>query len=184
MGFYTESVDRPYVSRTAGEDIDVGTLVVENGSDAYRRANAEDDSRLSHLAARPRRGDFIAFDEDDTLSSFTYDAADNDRVPGQPLVDGDLIKTKTAKDAGGNESAPSISDGDVVGVVDTSAGTLTSESEYEGRIVQEGYTDGESTPTTYNRSNDNFIALGKAVKDSADSYDAVVRVRVNRENLQ
>lgn len=183
MGFYTESVDRPYISRLAAEDIDVGTLVTEDGSDAFQRANGAD-NRIEYLAAKVRRADYIAFDEDDTLSGFTYQASENDRVPAQPLVDGDLIKVRTAEDTGGNESAPSISDGDVVGLIDTSAGTLTSTAEYEGRIVQEGYTDGESTPTTYNRSNSNFLALGKVIKDESSSFDDAVRVQVNRENLQ
>lgn len=183
MGFYVESADRPYVSRLAAEDIHVGTLINENGSDKFERTDGADESRIDYLATKPRRADFIADDEDATLSDFTYKSADNDRVPALPLVDGDLVKVRTAKDTGGNESAPSINDGDVVGLIDTSSGTLSSTTEYEGRVVQEGYTDGESTPTTYNRSNNNFVALGVAERDEATSFDVPVRVRVQRDNL-
>jgi hypothetical protein len=182
MGFYVESADRPYISRLAAEDIDVGTLVAENGSDQYREADAQNDSVLSYLATEPQTAEHIADDEDAVAGPYgTYLSAENDRVPSLPLVDGDLVKVRTAEDAGGNESSPSISDGDVVGVIDTSAGTLTSSSEYQGRIVEEGYTDGESTPTTYNRSNSNFVALGTAERDESSSFDDPVRIRVKRD---
>lgn len=185
MGFYVESADRPYISRLASEDIDVGTLVAENGSDQYRAANGQNDSVLSYLATEPQTAEHIADDEDDVVGPYgTYLASENDRVPSLPLVDGDLVKVRTAKDAGGNESAPSISDGDVVGVIDTSAGTLTSSDEYQGRIVQEGYDDGESTATTYNRSNSNFVPLGTVERDEGSSFDTPVRVRVKRAGLQ
>jgi hypothetical protein len=182
MGFYVESADRPKRSRLAAEDITVGSLVAENGSDQFQLADAQNDNRISYVADKNRRGDQIAFDEDDTLTfPQTYSAADNNRVIAQQLADGDVIKTRTALDGGGNESAPSISDGDVVGVIDSSAGTLSDASAYHGRVVEEGYTDGEGTPTTYNRSNGNFVPLGVADKDSASSYDEVIRVMVQRD---
>lgn len=174
MGFYVESADRPYISRIASEDIHVGTLVEEN-SDSYRLADAQNVSNLRYLATKPRSADHIADDEDAT-SSDTYASADNDRVPALPLSDGDLVKVRTATDPDGNESSPSISDGDVVGVIDSSAGTLSTASAYHGRVVEEGYVDGDGV--TYNRSNNNFVALGTAERDEASSYDAPIRVRV------
>lgn len=177
MGAFVESADRPYTSRVAAEDVYVGELVSEDGSDGFVRADAQNDSHLRYLATKPHTADYIAEDEDAT-SAFTYASADNDRVPALPLSDADIIKTRTPEDTGGNESAASISDGDVVGVIDTSAGTLSSTDEYKGRVVQEGYTDGESTPTTYNRSNGNFVALGTALKSEATDWDDVVRVQV------
>lgn len=180
MGFYVESADRPYQSRIAAEDVHVGTLVNENGSDNYERTNGADHSAIEALATAPRRGDYIAKEADET-TDFKYLASEDDRVPALPLADRDVVKVRTAEDTGGNESAPSISDGDVVGVIDTSAGTLTSTAEYEGRIVEEGYTDGESTPTTYNRTNSNFLPLGVAYKDDSTSFDEPVRVEVRRD---
>jgi hypothetical protein len=180
MGFYVESADRPKRSRLAAEDITVGSLVAENGSDQFQLADAQNDNRISYVADKNRRGDQIAFDEDDTLSfPQTYSAADNNRVIAQQLADGDVIKTRTALDGGGNESAPSISDGDVVGVIDSSAGTLSDASAYHGRIVEEGYSDGDAV--TYDRATGNFVPLGVADKDSASSYDEVVRVMVQRD---
>lgn len=180
MGFYVESADRPYVGRLAAEDIHVGTLVADNGSDLYERFDAAEHSRIGYLATAPRRGDYIAKEPDET-TTFEYLASENDRVPALPLVDGDVIKVRTAGDTGGNEAAPNITDGDVVGVIDTSAGTLTSTAEYEGRIVQEGYTDGEATPVTYSRANGNFVALGKALKDDVNAFDEPCRVQVQRD---
>jgi outer membrane protein OmpA-like peptidoglycan-associated protein len=178
MGAFVESADRPYLSRIAGEDVYVGELVAENGSDAFRRTDAANDSAVRYLATKPYTADYIAEDEDAT-SAFTYAAADNDRVPALPLSDGDLIRVRTPEDTGGNESAPSISDGDTVGVIDTSAGALSSTDEYKGRVVESGYTDGDGT-ATYNESNGNFIALGIAERDEADGWDDVFRVRVQR----
>jgi len=179
MGFYVESADRPYTSSIAAEDIHVGTLVHEDGSEDYELLNKSDHDEFDALATAPRRGDYIA-DEEDESSDFTYSSSDDDRVPALPLADRDIVKARTAKDAGGNEAKPSISNGDVVGVIDTSAGTLSSTSEYEGRVVEEGYTDGEGTPTTYNRSNGNFLPIGKALRDDAREYDVPVRIQVDR----
>lgn len=175
MGFYTESIDRPYHSKLAGEDIHVGTLVHENGSGAFRRAEATD-NRIDYLAAKVRRGDYIAFDEDDDLSDFDYNSADNDRVPAQPLVDGDVIKVHVADD-NGTDPAPDISNDDVVGIAGVGG------AEFEGRVVQEGYTADDATEYSESGAGD-FLKLGKALRDDESSFDGVVRVRVNRENLQ
>lgn len=182
MGFYLESVDRPNKSRIAASDVHIGELVADDGSQGGVPFNASSHSAEDFLgvADNPRRGDYIAEEPDET-TNFLYESAENDRIPVGGDADHDVIKVRTAEDAGGNESPPDISEEAVVGVVDTSAGTLSSTSEYEGRIVEEGYDDGESTATTYNRSNDNFFAVGVARRDSSSSYDDVVRVEVQRD---
>jgi len=184
MAFYVESVDRPHVSYPVGEDVHVGELVTEVGGN-YERFDAADHNDFDGVADDPQSADWISVELDEA-SNFLYESADNERAPAAGEADGDIIKVRTPEDTGGNESAPSISDGDVVGVIDTSAGTLNSTVEYEGRVVQEGYDDGEGTPTTYNRSNDNFIAVGTALKDSVSDWDEVIRVKVaggDRSNL-
>lgn len=181
MGFYVESADRPYQSRLASEDIHVGTLVNENGSDAYELTDDSKHSTVEALATAPRRGDYIA-KEDDKTTTFKYLSSENDRVPGLPLADRDVVKVRTVLETNsGVTSAPSISDGDVVGVVDTSDANAPTSA---GRIVEEGYTNDEnddSTSTTFNRSNSNFIPLGKAYRDESTSFDEPVRVRVERD---
>lgn len=185
MAFYIESADRPPQSRVAGSDVHVGEAVAPTGSDTVRPFDGSQDALGDFLgvADDPLTSDAIARDEDDTNFG-VYLASENDRVIYNGDADGDLVKIRTAEDTGGNEAAPSISDGDVVGFIDTSAGTLSSASEYHGRIVQEGYTDGESTPTTYNRSNGNFVAIGRAYRketaDFADGWDVPIRVEINK----
>lgn len=184
MGFYVESADRPYHSRIAAEDIHVGTLVNENGSDQFELTDGADESTFEYLATAPRRGDYVAKEPDET-TTFEYLSSENDRVPALPLADRDVVKIRTATDTGGNESAPTITDGDVVGLIDTSAGTLSSTADYAGRIVEEGYTDGESTAVTYNRSNNNFIPVGVAYRsetaDFSDGWDVPIRVEIRRD---
>lgn len=182
MGFYIESADRPYKSRVVASDVRTGEIGADNGSDQavpfdYASHNETD---LLGVATQPRRGDYIA-KEDDETTDYLYKASENDRASFGGDADRDVIKARTAEDTGGNEAAPSITAGDVVGVIDTSAGTLTSTSEYEGRVVQEGYTDGESTPVTYNRSNGNFFAIGVAHRDDATSFDEPVRIEVRKD---
>lgn len=182
MGAYIESTDRPNQSRIAGSDVDVGEAVAINSNlkavpfDGSSYVQAD----FQGVADDPLTGDQIAADEDDT-GGFTYLASEDDRVNFGGDADADVIKLRTAEDTGGNEPTPSISDGDVVGFIDTSAGTLSSTAEFHGRIVEEGYEDGESTPTTYNRSNSNFVAIGTAYRDDGQAYDTPVRIEVNKD---
>lgn len=183
MGFYIESADRPYTSRVVNEDIRTGELGADNGSDQAVRfdfaSHAEED--LLGVATQPRRGDYIALEDDET-TDFHYSASDDDRAAFGGDEDRAVIKVRSAEDTGGNEAAPDFSGSNVVvGVIDTSAGTLSSTDEYKGRIVQEGYDDGESTPTTYNRSNNNFFAIGVARRDDTNAYDEPVRVEVRKD---
>lgn len=182
MGLYIESADRPYTSRVVASDIRTGELGADNGSQQAVPFDAQnnDGSDFLGVATQPRRGDYIAAEPDET-TDWTYSSSDDERASFGGSADRDVIKARTAEDPGGNESAPSISDGDVVGVVDTSAGSLSSTTEYEGRVVEEGYDDGESTATTYNRTNDNFYAVGIAHRDSSSAFDDAVRVEVRRD---
>jgi hypothetical protein len=181
MGFYVESADRPYQSRLAAEDIHVGTLVHEDGSDAYELLDADTHSSFDGLATAPRRGDYIAKEEDET-TAFKYLASENDRVPALPLADRDVIKARTIKETNsGITSSPNISDGDTVVVVDTSDGDAPTSA---GRIVEDGYSNDENDDngsTTFSLSNDNAIGVGKAYKDSATGFDEVVRVEIRRD---
>lgn len=182
MGFFLESYDRPLKSHIAANDVHVGEIVADNGSDKAtpfdHSSHGEDD--LLGVADRLHAGDHVAFDVDDTDHDI-YKSADDDRVPSGGDADRDVIKALTAEDTGGNEATPDITDGDVVGIVDTSAGSLSSTAEYKGRVVEEGYDDGESTPTTYNRSNNNFFALGVAHRDDVNAFDEPVRIEVRKD---
>jgi hypothetical protein len=167
MGFYVEEADRSFTSYLANEDIHVGTLVVDNGSARYRRAEATDAFADVALATSPRSGAYVAAEMDET-TDWTY--ASGERVPALYLADADRIKVRTAAD-NSTDPAASISDGNVVGIA--AVGGV----EFEGRLVEEGYTD--DAGTTYGReSSGDFLAIGTAHKDSASSFDVPVRVRV------
>lgn len=182
MASYIESTDRPNESRVAGSDVYVGEAVAlpGDGTAVPFDGSTHTLDQFGGVADNPLTGDQIALDEDE-VGGFTYESAENDRVVFGGDGDRDRIKLRTAEDTGGNEPTPNITDEDVVGIIDTSAGTLSSTDEYHGRIVEEGYEDGESTPTTYNRSNNNFIAIGKAYRDEGTAYDTPVRIEVNKD---
>lgn len=181
MGFYIESYDRPPESAIVAEDIRTGEGLVVNTN-----GKAEQFDGSTHtlgdfvgVADNPFTGDQIREHEEDDEDFEVYDVADDDRVTYGGDADRDRIRIRTAGDTGGNEPTPDVSHKDVVGFIDTSAGTLSSTAEYEGRIVGEGYSDGDAT--TYSRANDNFVALGVVYRDEANAYDDAVRVEVRTE---
>jgi len=180
MASYIESTDRPNQSAIANEDLEPGEALASAGTGLVRAFDGSQDvsGDFRGVADDPLTGDQIALDEDEEQLGL-YEASEDDRVIHGGDTRGDKIKLRTAEDTSGNEPTPSIDHDTVVGFVDTSKGTLSSTSEYHGRIVEEGYEDGESTPTTYNRSNDNFVAIGVAYRDDADSFDEPVRIEVN-----
>lgn len=182
MAFYVESQDRAYRSYIVNSDMVPGELGANDGSGGAVPFDAASHTEADFLgvAEAHRSGDQIALDMDST-EAIEFVAANNDRASFGGDADRDVIKVRTAEDTGGNEAAPSISDGTVVGVIDTSAGTLTSTDEYKGRVVEEGYTDGEGTPVTYNRTNGNFYAVGIAYRDDASGFDEPVRVEVRKD---
>lgn len=178
MGFYTESVDRPYTSAVVAEDIDVGELGALNASgnaEAFDFASHTEEQLLG-VATQPLSGQQVRLDDDDT-GGFTYLTAEDDRASFAGEEDRAVIKVKTAED-NGTDPAPSISHGDVVGVIDTSS-TISSAAEFQGRLVQEGYTDDGAT--TYDRGAGNFYALGTAYRDDSTAFDDPVRVQVNKD---
>lgn len=183
MAFYVESQDRAYRSYIVSTDMVPGELgAVDSagtGAEPFDAGSHAEEHFLG-VAEAFRSGDQIAEDEDST-EAISFLAANNDRASFGGDADRDVIKVRTAEDTGGNEAAPSISDGTVVGVIDTTAGTLTSTAEYQGRIVEEGYQDGEATPTTYNRTNGNFYAVGVALRDDSTEFDDPVRVEVRKD---
>lgn len=179
MGFYVEQSDRSYKSGVAQEDIDAGELVTLRSDGAYRTDQSAD-GHFDGVADFVERGDAIVHDIDDT-GGFTYKSADDDRVPIGGYDDGAYIKVRTIED-NGTDGAPSISHGDVVGVVDATAVSGTG-AEFQGRIVEEGYAD--AVPTTFNRSNTNFLAVGRAYipqeeGSAVTSFDVPVRVIVDK----
>lgn len=179
MGFYAESVDRPHVSRVVSSDIYVGEIGAHDGSDKAEPFdfNNHDETDLLGVADNHRSGNRVVKDIDDT-GGFTFQASEDDRASFIGDEDRAVIKVRTAEDTGGNEPTPDVESDDVVGIVDTSAGALSSTSEYQGRIVEEGYSD---DGTTFNRSNNNFFAIGVVRRDSANAWDAVVRVQVRKD---
>lgn len=124
-------------------------------------------------------------EHDEDTSNLSYDGSsgtlpENDRVPYGGYEDGAVIRPLTISDSGNGESAPDISEGDVVGVADTTVGD--GETDWAGRVVQEGYSNGA---TTFNRSNDNFVVIGEAPPQgvgqlSVTSFDEQIRVRVDK----
>lgn len=178
MAFYVESQDRAYRSYLVAEDMLPGELGANNGSGKAvafdQQSHAEED--FLGVAEAHRAGDQIAEDLDDT-SNIVFSSSDGDRASFGGDADRDVIKVRTIQD-NGTDPAPSISDGDVVGVVDSSAVSDTG-AEFTGRVVEEGYAD--NTPTTFNRSSANFFAIGVAYRDSASGFDEVVRVEVRKD---
>ena len=169
MAFYIESADRPPKSRLPAEDVPVGTLVVENGSDKVKVA-AFADSRFDGVADQPLTGEQIVEYEDVDDPNFdVYEAAEDERVTYGGDEDRARIKVRTAED-NGTDPAPSISDGDIVGIAANGA-------EYAGRLVEEGYTDDGGT-TYGTESTGDFLPVGVAYRDEGTTYDTPVRVEV------
>lgn len=169
MAFYIESADRPPKSRLPAEDVPVGTLVVENGSDKVKVAEFAD-GRFDGVADQPLTGEQIKeYENIDDANFDVYEAAEDERVTYGGDEDRARIKVRTATD-NGTDPAPSISDGTVVGIAANGA-------EYHGRLIEEGYTDGGGT--TYGRSSTgDFLPVGIAYRDEAADYDTPVRVEV------
>lgn len=169
MGFYVESADRPYQSGIAQEDIHVGTIVALTSSGQVNLTD-DVDTAADGVATAPRRGDYIAKEADET-TDFKYLSSEDDRVPYASLDEaGAILKARTITD-NSTDPAPSISDGDVVGVAHKA------DSAFRGRLVEEGYTDNGAT--TYNTSSSNFTAVGTARRDSSSDYDEALRFEVD-----
>lgn len=165
MEFYIESADRPYQSGVANSDVQAGQLVYDgtNGVEPFAYADAPD---LDGVAVY--EPEYLAAEDEDAISNEVYSASDGDRVPYGGNADGDVIKVRTIGSTGG-PSAPSISHGDVLGVVDS--GDANAPADADGRVVAEGYSNGG---TTFNRSNNNFVAVGRAIRPNKQNDQGAV----------
>lgn len=169
MGFYAESYDRPNQSGIAQEDIHVGTIVVQTAAGQVSLTD-DADTAADGVALAPRRGDYIAKEPDET-TNWLYEAAEDDRVPFADFDEaGARFKARTVTD-NGTDPAPSISDGDVVGVAHKA------DDAFRGRLVEEGYTD--DAATTYDTGAGNFTAVGTVYRDDAADFDEAVRFIVD-----
>ena len=185
MGFYIEVTQTPNRSGFAAEDIPAGTLVYLADGEAHL-ADASTHETVDGVADTPRRGEYIAGFDHET-SDFVYLANDPDPDNHAPLsdnnahlvpvgggADGDYIKARTVADE--TAAAPSITDGAVVGFVDATAADAPADA--AGYIVEEGYTNDD---TTFDRETGNFVAIGRAYRESHGDYDRPTRVVVNQK---
>lgn len=176
--FYVEQSDRAYQSGLADEALKAGELVYDDGEGvaAYQYGDGFLDGLLLYDA------EFMAAEDEDAISDETLEVGD--RAKYAPLEGALIGHVRTVPESNsGVTSAPSIGHGDVVGVVDSTVGDAS--ADMDGRIVEEGYTNDENddtTSTTFNRSNGNFVAIGEAYRpakqngDSVTDYDVPVRV--------
>jgi hypothetical protein len=163
----------------ADETVREGRLVVRKVGGGVALADYNVADRIDGMVPHLTSSDAIAYHEWDHdrlndngfqeyLPSGQKDATDqfpnkDDRVPIYNTYDATRFLPETIGSTNG-PTAPSISRNAVVGVVDTSSGDAPTDA--AGRIVEEGYSNGG---TTFNRSNSNFVALGRA--DGVD-YDS------------
>lgn len=173
--FYLEQGDRSSQSGIANESLAPGTFVADDGAGVSKFAFADGD--FDGLALYDP--EYLSAEDEDAVASGSYET--DDRVRYHPSEDAAIVKARTIDDD--SVAAPSISHGDIVGVVDDSDANAPGTP--QGRIVEEGYTadaDGDGTSTTFDRSTGNFLAVGRAYRvgqqngDSVGDYDAPVRV--------
>jgi len=170
MAFYIESADRPPESRLAGSDVTVGEGVALNGSGLAVPFDPSTHTIGDFLgvADNPRTGDQIAEDEDDELYE-TYEAAEDDRVVYGGDADRDRIKLLTPPDTTADPAA-SIAD-------ETTVGFAAVGGDFNGRIVEEGYTDDGDTQYGDGGAG-TFVPLGVAYRDEATDFDEPARIEV------
>lgn len=181
--FYVEQADRSPRSGEADEDIYFGELISDAGSGVSVLTFADANETVG--LARSDLQAYAAEWEDD-ITEELYDASDEqrNRVQYHVLEDAARVKVRTPND-NATDGAPSIGHLDVVGYIDAAGGTVASASEFQGRIVQEGYTD--DAATTYDRGTGNFKAIGVAYRpakqagDSVTDFDTPVRVELFSE---
>lgn len=174
--FYVESADRNPQSGLANEEIYAGELVNDAGA-GVNLLTFGDSGENAALARYD--GQSFAREYDDEVRERKYDPTDEqrNRVQYQRFEDDARFRIRTIGDE--SAAAPSISHRDVVGVVDEGTGDAPANA--EGRIVEEGYTNGA---TTYDRATGNFKAVGIALRPArqtggvADEYDYPVRVEM------
>lgn len=184
--FYVEQADRSPHSGIANEDIYAGELVHDDGDgvDVLTYA-ATDEDAAGHVGLARYDAQAFAREYEDEVRENKYVAGDpqRERVQYQPLEDSAVVRIRTPED-NGTDPAPDIGHQDVVGVIDAAGGTAVSAGEFQGRVVQEGYTD--DAATAYDRAGGNFKAVGVAYRpeqnpapvagQQSESFDYPVRV--------
>lgn len=172
--FYIESADRPAQSGIANSAVVAGELVTDTGAGVDPMQFADGDFQ----GVAEYSEEFLSAEDEDAIADEAYEVGD--RVIYGGNEDAAVIKVRTPED-NATDPAPSIAHGDIVGVVDETS-TVASGAEFEGRVVQEGYTD--DAATTYDRGTGNFLAVGRAYRpgkqngDSVTDFDTPVRVVV------
>lgn len=183
LEFYVEQADRSPHSGVANEDIYAGELVHDDGDgvDVLTYAATDEDAG-GHVGLARYDGQAFAREHEDEVREDKYVAGDpqRERVQYQPFEDSAVVRICTVED-NSTDPAPSIGHKDVVGVVDAAGGTVSSAGEFQGRVVEEGYTD--DAATTYDRASGNFKAVGVAYRPGRNSaavedpsFDEPVRV--------
>lgn len=178
--FYVEQADRSPHSAVANEEIYAGELVHDDGDGADVLTYAATDEDVGgHVGLARFDAEKMSATHDEEVVEDKYDT--DQRVQYQPFESDAIVRIRTPND-NGTDPAPTIGHKDVVGIVDASA-LQGSAGEFQGRVVEEGYSDGT---TTFNRSNNNFKAIGVAYRpdkmhtpvagDLSDGFDHPVRV--------
>lgn len=150
--------DRPTLSAPAGEGgIIPGELVLGVSGGGVVHATGTD-SRVSGVVERfpDQRIADHPYDYRSSIDNFQYSNGDLVKYAGDEQ--GARLFVLTPSD-NGTDPAVNITQNTVVGIPDISG--------FEGRVVEEGYTD--SGTTTYDRSAGNFNAVGVAYEHSDDS---------------
>jgi len=168
---YIDQSDRSVLSGVASEEVFAGELVVSNDGSVSVLSFADGD--YDGLAVYDP--EFMAAEDEDAIANDAVESGDLVRFA--PKESAARLYIRTPRDGG--QDAPAISHDSVVGFVDDGSGDAP--AEMVGRIVEEGYSNGT---TTFNRSNDNFIAVGEAYRpaqqngETVTEFDVPVRVEL------
>jgi len=181
LEFYVEQADRSPQSAVANETIYAGELVHDDGDglNALTYAATDEDAG-GHVGLARYDAEAMAAEWEEDIVDESY--ATDQRAQYQPFEDSAVVRIRTPED-NGTDPAPAIDHKTVVGVLDDGS-TVDSAAEFQGRVVEEGYTD--NAATTYDRGSGNFKAVGVAYRpenvptpiagSQADSFDYPVRV--------
>jgi hypothetical protein len=178
--FYVEQADRSPQSGIANEEIAPGELVHDDGDgvDVFTYSHANENVGLARYDAQA-----FAREHEDEERDNLYVPSDEqrNRVQYHPNEADARVRVRTPED-NSTDPAPNIGHRAVVGVIDASGGTAASAAEFQGRVVEEGYTD--DAATTYDRATGNFKAIGVAYRpgrqagENIDEFDYPVRVEL------
>jgi hypothetical protein len=162
----------------AGETIQEGEFVVQNGDGALEQFDPSADTLPHGIVVHNPQGDSIVEHDEDYVAYsdlWTYNGNEGDRAYYQPLAGVDQIIPRTLAD-NGTDPEPSVGEGTVVGIV-----TINGTTE----IVEEGYTDNGGTKYGDGGTGD-FVALGRIDKEPTelklgDAYGLRVPVRLDED---